>query len=767
MQNAALKKTGQQVPPDGMAPPTPYLRAERGSPMRLGAHWDGQGVNFAVHSVPAERIEICLYGPDGNDELARVDMVERTGDVWHVYLRGLSPGARYGLRVHGPYAPEEGMRFNPSKLLLDPYAMAIDRPLQGMPDQYGYELEAEEQDLTIDTAHDNGATLPKAVVLDRNFDWGADRPPNTPWDATVFYEVHVKGFTQQHPEIEERLRGTYAGFASDVSIAHLKRLGVTAVELLPVQAFMDDERLIDAGLTNYWGYNTACFFAPDPRYVSRGQTPQGGVAEFKGMVKALHAAGIEVILDVVYNHTAEGNHLGPTLSFKGIDHAGYYRLSPEDRRYCVDYTGTGNTLDSTSPVVLRLLMDSLRYWVEDMHIDGFRFDLASTLGRGANDFDQRSAFFSVIQQDPVLARVKLIAEPWDLGPTGYQVGGFPAPWAEWNGKYRDAVRDFWRGMDGALPEFAARLCGSADIYQGSRRAASASVNIVTVHDGFTLQDLVSYNEKHNEANCEDNRDGESHNRSWNCGAEGPTDDAAVNTLRERQKRNILLTLFLSLGTPLLLGGDEFSRSQGGNNNGYCQDSPISWYDWSDDHRLDPLAAFVRRAIAFRKSMPVLQRSRFFTGVPDEDGRRDIGWYSVWGQEMTQEEWTSDEVRCVAALLDGDRTADIAADGSRVTGDSLLMMINSSHEDKTFTVPASVAAPGGWTLRFDTTTPEGLPASSKNVTGDAAGNAADVTDITPWHAGEQHTLPAHSMVVLTQPIAHEIGAASTADAPAAA
>lgn len=742
--NLAIHKTShKKIATQPVAKSLPYQRAERGSPNHLGARWDGQGVNFAVHSVPAERIEICFYSQDGNTEIARVDMIDRTGDVWHMYLRGLAPGARYGLRVHGPYDPQNGMRFNPAKLLIDPYALAFDRPLQGMADQYAYDLNAEDQDLECDASQDNGATLPKAVVLDTSFDWGDDQPPNIPWGSTVFYEVHVKGFTQEHPEVEERLRGTYAGFASKTSVAHLQHLGVTSVELLPVQAFLDDERLVDAGLSNYWGYNTVGFFAPDPRYVSKGQTPEGGIAEFKGMVKALHAAGIEVILDVVYNHTGEGNHLGPTLSFKGIDHAGYYRLSPEDRRYCVDYTGTGNTLDSTSPVVLRLMMDSLRYWVEEMHVDGFRFDLASTLARGANDFDQRSAFFSVIQQDPVLARVKLIAEPWDIGPTGYQVGGFPAPWAEWNGKYRDAIRDFWRGADGALPEFAERLCGSPDVYRGSRRAPLASVNLVTVHDGFTLQDLVSYNDKHNEANHENNRDGESHNRSWNCGAEGETDDPEILQLRERQKRNILLTLFVSLGTPLMLGGDEFSRSQGGNNNGYCQDSAISWYDWSAEHRHDPLVNFVRRAIAFRKSMPVLQRTKFFTGLADEAGRRDIGWYSVWGQEMKQEEWTSAAVRCVALLLDGERTAEVAPDGSAVTGESMLVLINSSHEDKTFTIPESATGPGGWTPRIDTTTPEGEPAEGVV---DAAGEGPAAI----WNAGEQHGIPAHSMMVLTKP-----------------
>ncbi|QHI97358.1 glycogen debranching protein GlgX [Xylophilus rhododendri] len=669
----------------------PFSRAERGSAVRLGAHWDGHGTNFAIHSVPAEKIELCLYAEDGATELARVEMADRTGDTWHVYLRDCKPGTRYGYRVHGAYQPEEGNRFNPNKLLIDPYARALDRPVIGNPSQYAYVLDAEDQDLVIDET-DNGQDMPKCVVVDDRFDWGDDKRPAVPWHETIFYEVHVKGFTQQQPEIGEHVRGRYAGMASDTAVAHFKRLGVTSVELLPVHAFVDDERLVQENLSNYWGYNTIGFFAPEPRYGMEGNDPQATIDEFKGMVKALHAQGIEVILDVVYNHTAEGNHLGPTLSFKGIDHAGYYRLSPEDRRFCVDYTGTGNTLDSSSPAVLRLMMDSLRYWVEEMHVDGFRFDLASTLARGANDFDQRSAFFSVIQQDPVLAQVKLIAEPWDVGPTGYQVGGFPAPFAEWNGKYRDAVRDFWRGEDGALPEFSARICGSADVFGWSRRGPGASVNVVTVHDGFTLQDWVSYNEKHNEANHEDNRDGESHNRSWNCGAEGETDDADILVLRERQKRNMLTTLFVSQGVPLLLGGDEMSRTQGGNNNGYCQDSPISWYDWSEERGNDPLIAFVRRLTSFRKSQPVLRRTRFLSGVADDTGRRDIGWYSVWGQEMTQEEWDTPEVRLVAALLDGCRTGEVAEDGGEVMGDSVLLLINASHEDATFTVPESAAAP---------------------------------------------------------------------------
>ncbi|XAH21664.1 glycogen debranching protein GlgX [Xylophilus sp. GW821-FHT01B05] len=717
--------------------PTPgYTRVERGSALRLGARWDGTGTNFALHSVPAERIQLCLYADDGSTELARIDMAERSGDIWHVYLRDCPPGTRYGYRVHGPYQPEEGMRFNPNKLLLDPYALAIDRPLRGAPDQCGYTPGTEEEDFAFDEA-DNGAAAAKSVVVDTAFDWGRDAPPAVPWGDTVFYEVHVKGFTQQHPDVPEAARGRYAGVGSEAAIAHLQRLGVTAVELLPVHAFIDDERLVQAGLVNYWGYNSLGFFAPEPRYGSGDP-----VTEFKHMVRALHAAGIEVILDVVYNHTGEGNHLGPTLSFKGIDHAGYYRLLPEDRRFCMDFTGTGNTLDSSSPLVLRLVLDSLRYWVQEMHVDGFRFDLATTLGRAAHDFDQRSAFLCAIQQDPVLARVKLIAEPWDLGPGGYQVGGFPAPWAEWNGKYRDAVRDFWRGEDGALPEFAARLCGSADIYGESRRGPQASVNIITVHDGFTLQDLVSYHDKHNEANGEDNRDGESHNRSWNCGTEGPTDDAAILALRERQKRNLLTTLFVSQGVPLLLAGDEMGRSQGGNNNGYCQDGVLSWLDWSPAQSGDPLLVYARRLLAFRQSHAVLRRSRFFSGEADAAGRKDLAWYSVWGQEMDQDEWSKPGTRCVAALLDGGRTALAHEDQSAITSDSVLLLINASAQEASFTLPAYAAAPGGWTPRIDTATPDGQPVAAQ-----AAGGMAD---ITPWHAGEQHALPAHSMVVLTQP-----------------
>jgi isoamylase len=523
---------------------------EPGRPWPLGASLRDGGVNFAVFSGVADQVEICLFDADGQRELQRIALPGRSDAAWHGFVPGLAAGALYGLRVHGPYQPDAGQRCNPAKLLLDPYARALDRPLRGAAWQYGYTLGSEEQDLLPDP-QDNGAEAAKCVVVDDRFDWGDDAPPAIPMDRSVLYEMHVKGFTRQLADVPQALRGTYAGLANDAAIAHLKLLGVTAVELLPVHAFNDERRLIELGLGNYWGYNSVGFFAPDPRYSS--QAGQAGLAEFKGMVKALHAAGLEVILDVVYNHTAEGNHLGPTVCFKGIDNAAYYRLAP-DPRYCVDFTGTGNTVDASNPDTLRLVMDSLRYWVQEMHVDGFRFDLAPAISRnGAGEFDHRAPFLAAVAQDPVLCRVKLIAEPWDIGENGYQVGGFPAGWSEWNGRYRDAVRDFWRSSEGAIREFAARLCGSADIYAGSRRNPVASVNCITVHDGFTLHDLVSYNDKHNEANQEDNRDGESHNRSWNCGEEGETDDAQVLALRQRQQRNFLATLLVSRGVPAAAG----------------------------------------------------------------------------------------------------------------------------------------------------------------------------------------------------------------------
>ena len=558
----------------------------------------------------------------------------------------------------------------------------------------------------------------KCLVVDPAFDWEGDAPPRTPLADSVFYEVHVRGFTRQMEPVPPGLRGTFAGLACESAIEHLRHLGITAVELLPVQAFNDERRLIDLGLANYWGYNTVGYFAPEPRYCAAGDPN-----DFRRMVKALHRAGIEVILDVVYNHTCEGNHLGPTLCLKGIDNPAYYRLT-EDRRHYLDFTGTGNTLDASHPATLRLIMDSLRYWVEEMHVDGFRFDLAPAIGRNAGGgFEQRSPFLSAVAQDPVLRRVKLIAEPWDVGDNGYQVSGFPQGWSEWNGRYRDTVRDFWRGTDGSLPEFAARLCGSADIYAAARRRPSASINVITVHDGFTLHDLVSYNEKHNEANAEENRDGESHNRSWNCGAEGPTDDPQILALRERQKRNFLTTLFASRGVPLLLGGDEMSRTQGGNNNAYCQDNPVSWFDWSAERRADPLLGFAQSLIRLRQELPVLRQDEWLSGQEDAQGRRDIAWYSVWALPMTQEEWDNPSARCVAALLDGSFAASA----------SVLLLINASAESVTFTLPDDTIAPGEWTLRVDTAQGCFEPEAGPRVA-----------------AGGQLELQAHAMALLTQP-----------------
>ncbi len=687
--------------------------AEAGRPLPLGATADRNGVNFAVHAPGAERVEVCLFA-DGENETQRIALPAFTAGTWHGHVRGIKPGQRYGLRVHGPYVPAQGQRFNPAKLLIDPYARALDRPVLGADDQFGYELGNQEEDHAI-SGVDNGATAPKAIVVRSRFDWGDDAPPRVPPSKTVFYEMQVKGFTQTLSGVPEALRGTYAGLGSEAAVAYLKSLGVTSVELLPVQAFVDDKRLVDAGLANYWGYNTIAFLAPEPRYAaSRGD---GGTDEFKAMVKALHAAGIEVILDVVYNHTAEGNHLGPTLSLKGIDNAAYYRLSPEDPRFYVDYTGTGNTVDTSSPAALRLVMDSLRYWVTEMHVDGFRFDLACSLGRDVSGaFTHRAAFFAAVAQDPVLSRAKLIAEPWDLGPDGYQVGGFPDGWMEWNGRYRDVVRDYWRGTDGSLPAFAACLCGSADILEARRRPATDSINIVTVHDGFTLADLVSYNEKHNEANQEDSRDGENHNRSWNCGAEGPTEDPAILALRERQMRNFLATLFVSHGTPLLLGGDEHARTQQGNNNGYCQDGPLSWYDWEHAGRNDAQRRFTAALIALRTELPALR-----TAVAD-GGRADcvgVHWHSVWGLPMTAEEWDDPQSRCVAALMEAD-----------AGGCAALVLFNATGEDATFTLPQEEQA-RSWTVRVDTRTADVPPA-----------------DAAPVASGGQYVLPGHAMAILT-------------------
>lgn len=663
-----------------------------GSPWPLGATPRDSGVNFAVFASGAERVEVCLFGADGSHEEQRVALPGRTDDIWHGFVAGIGPGTRYGLRVHGPYDPLQGWRCNGHKLLLDPYAKALDRPLRGAPWQYAYPLGQDRRDLQLDP-QDNAAQAAKCVVVDPHFDWQGDRHPATPMEDSVFYEVHVRGFTRQLPEVPEALRGTFLGLASEPAIAHLKALGVTAVELLPVHAFNDERRLVDLGLANYWGYNSIGFFAPDARYLAGGD-----VNEFRQMVRTLHAAGLEVILDVVYNHSCEGNHLGPTLCFKGIDNRSYYRLT-EDHRHYLDFTGTGNTLNASHPSMLRLVMDSLRYWVEEMHVDGFRFDLSPAIARnGHGAFDHRGPFLSAVAQDPVLRRAKLIAEPWDLGDHGYQLGGFPQGWSEWNGQYRDRVRDYWRGIEGSLGDFAAALCGSHDIFGPSRRGPRASVNLVTVHDGFTLNDLVSYNDKHNEANAEDNRDGESHNRSWNCGVEGPTDDPAILALREHQKRNFLTTLFCSRGVPLLLGGDEMGRTQGGNNNAYCQDNAVSWFDWSDARRGDPLLPFTQALVRLRRELPVLRRNAWLTGQPDEDSRRDIVWYSVWGLEMTSEEWRNPAVRCVAAVLDA-RFA--PADEAGARSRSVLLVFNATAEDATFTLPVVAGHTGEWALRIYT------------------------------------------------------------------
>ncbi len=703
-------------------------RVETGSPWPLGATADRHGVNFAVYSRIADRVEVCLFAPDGR-ETQRIALPGLTDDVWHGFIPGLRAGQHYGLRVHGPYDPGQGLRCNPALLLIDPYARALDGPVRGASDQFGYVLGHPDEDL-VPASADNGATAPKGVVVRSRFEWGDDRPPRVPARETVFYEVHVKGFTQSLAAVPEVQRGTYAGLASPPAIAHLKNLGVTSVELLPVQAFIDDQRLVELGLANYWGYNTLAFFAPEPRYATQAaQAHDGGVDEFKAMVKALHAEGLEVILDVVYNHTAEGNHLGPTLSLKGLDHGAYYRLS-EDARFCVDFTGTGNTVDTSSPPALRLVLDSLRYWVQEMHVDGFRFDLAAALGRdAAGEYTWRSPFFAAIAQDPVLAHVKLIAEPWDLGPNGYQPGGFPTGWLEWNGRYRDAVRDYWTNADSSLPAFAASLCGSADMLEPRRRRPTASVNLVTVHDGFTLADLVSYNEKHNEANGEDSRDGESHNRSWNCGAEGDTDDPEILARRQRQVRNFLATLFLSHGTPLLLGGDELGRTQQGNNNGYCQDNALSWFDWERAAHHEELQSFTRDLLALRRDLPVVRLADWPHHAAGAPARVTVQWHSVWGLEMTAEEWDDPAVRCVAALMESTRAGE----------DSLLMLFNSSTEETVFTLPAD-DTPRSWTLRLDT--------RHAQVVG--AATDAHTTPHEAVNAGEHYTLLPHSMVAFTAP-----------------
>jgi glycogen operon protein len=680
-----------------------------GRPFPLGATWDGSGTNFAIFSEDAEGVELCLFDEDGEE--TRVEVTPRRALNWHCYLPGVGPGQRYGFRVHGAYAPPEGKRFNPAKLLIDPYAKAIEgivdwahdaNVLPYVPDG------TDEADLEIDD-EDDAPAVPKSVVIDDAFLWDGDRPPQIPFGDTIIYETHVKGFTMRHPGVREDLRGTYAGLASDAAIEHLIDLGVTAVELLPVHHISDESFLSERGLRNYWGYSTIGYFAPHSEYAATGRCGEQ-VREFKGLVKALHRAGIEVILDVVYNHTAEGNHLGPMLAFKGADNQAYYRLIPDDPRYYMDFTGTGNSLNPVHPSVLRLIMDSLRYWVIECHVDGFRFDLAAALAREFFDVDRLSAFFDVIHQDPVLSQVKLIAEPWDVGPGGYQVGNFPVLWSEWNGVYRDTVRDYWRGFSNS-GEFANRLSGSADLYEADGREPFASINFVTAHDGFTLRDLVSYDHKHNEANLENNMDGTDDNRSWNCGVEGDTDDPEVLTLRARQQRNFLTTLLVSQGTPMLLGGDEMNRTQRGNNNAWCQDDEISWYDWSEDERAAELSAFTRRLIALRREHPVFRLERFLRGEQLLDsGLPDVWWFRADGRKMTRRDWQGGE-RVLGMFLNGQEIATLGPHGEAITDDSFVLLFNAHHEDRTFMLPRRRFA-AQWTLELSTAEPL-APAGSVN------------------------------------------------------
>ncbi|HZU77490.1 MAG TPA: glycogen debranching protein GlgX [Dehalococcoidia bacterium] len=679
-----------------------------GNPFPLGATWDGAGTNFAIFSEHAAAVELCLYRtPRSRQHHASVRLPEVTAHVHHGYLPGVGPGQLYGFRVHGPYQPVwTGHRFNHHKLLIDPYARALAGRVRWTPRIFGYRVGDPDEDLAFDGRNDADC-VPKAVVLDPEFDWEGDRRPNTPLRNSVIYEVHVKGFTARHPGVPPELRGTYAGLCSPPALAHLKQLGVTAVELLPVHAFVDDGFLLQRGLVNYWGYNTINYFTPEPRYAA-ARDPQEQVREFKRMVKALHAAGIEVILDVVYNHTAEGNHFGPTLSYRGIDNVSYYRLVPDQPRLYMDFTGTGNTLNVRHPQVLKLLTDSLRYWVEEMHVDGFRFDLAAALAREFHEVDRLSAFFDVIHQDPVISRVKLIAEPWDVGEGGYQVGNFPVLWTEWNGKYRDTVRRYWRGDAGLISELAYRLSGSSDLYESSGRRPTASINFVTCHDGFTLADLVSYDHKHNEANGEENRDGSDDNNSWNCGVEGPTDDPEVCTLRARQQRNFIATLLLSQGVPMICGGDEIGRTQQGNNNAYCQDNPISWFDWNLDDEKRTLLEWTQRLVRFRAEQPVLHRRRFFQGRPIRgSGIEDVGWFRPDGVEMTDEEWEAGFARSITMRLSGDAIAEQDEEGNPIVGDSLLLFLNAYHESLLFSVPVRHVGQR-WEVVFDTARPELQP-----------------------------------------------------------
>ncbi len=675
-----------------------------GTPFPLGASWDGLGVNFALYSDHAEAVELLLFdSPDATEASQSVRLPELTGPIWHGYIPQLRPGQLYGYRVHGPYDPHRGHRFNPKKVLLDPYARAIGRPLRWHDSLFGYQL----GDAAADTSRsdvDSAPYAPLAAVIETGFPWGDDHPPDVPWEKTLIYEAHVKGISMRHPDVPEELRGTYLGLASDPVVDHLLALGVTTVQLMPVHCCTHDRHLVQRGLRNYWGYNTMAYFAPDPDYGCVGSAPDSVVREFKMMVRTLHAAGIEVLIDVVYNHTSEGNQLGPTLSFRGIDNASYYKLSPEDARYYMDYTGTGNTLDPSNPYVLQLITDSLRYWVEEMHVDGFRFDLAAALARELYDVNMLSAFFKVIQQDPVLSRTKLIAEPWDVGPGGYQVGNFPWHWAEWNGRYRDVARSFWRGDKGQLGEFVTRVSGSSDLYEHAGRRPYASINFVTAHDGYTLQDLVSYEQKHNLANGEDNRDGHNHNLSNNCGVEGPTDDPDIIARRESLKRSMMATLLLSQGVPMILGGDELSRTQLGNNNAYCQDNEISWYDWTTTPRQQSFFDFMRLLIDFRRAHPTFRRRHFLRGRHSEHSAHDVTWWHPEGREMSGGDWHNGDLHAIGMLLSGEGLHEVDWRCRPITDDTFLILCNSGPRSARFTLPDPPTG-GRWYWEW-ATDPEG-------------------------------------------------------------
>ncbi|HKD53114.1 MAG TPA: glycogen debranching protein GlgX [Steroidobacteraceae bacterium] len=695
-----------------------------GQPYPRGATWDGEGVNFSLFSVNAEKVELCIFDPTGRHEIQRINIRERTDGNWHAYLPEARPGLLYGYRVHGPYDPERGHRFNPHKLLIEPYAKHLQGPLIWSDAHFGYRTGNPREDLSFDR-RDSAAGTPKCRVVDPAFTWANDRPPRIPWHDTVIYEAHVRGLTMRHPDVPPPLRGTYSGLATAPIIDHLVRLGVTAIELMPVHWFVDERHLVERGLRNYWGYNTLGFFAPEMRYSSTGR-----ISEFKTMVKVLHSAGIEVLLDVVYNHTPEGNQMGPTLCFRGIDNASYYRLVADNPRYYVDFTGTGNTLNLQHPNVLQMLMDSLRYWVTEMHVDGFRFDLASALARELHDVDRLGSFFDTIGQDPVLSQVKLIAEPWDTGEGGYQVGNFPSGWNEWNDKFRNTVRGFWKGDGGLMADFARRFTGSADLYEASGRKPHASINFVTAHDGFTLEDLVSYNEKHNEANGEDNRDGNNDNRSWNCGVEGPTDDPAVLTLRQHQKRNLLATLLLSQGIPMVLGGDELNRTQLGNNNAYCQDNETSWTDWSSDARREEFLEFTRRVIHLRRAHPVFSRRRYVRAdTVTPEGLKEILWLTPDGREMNEGDWRQDFARCLGVYLAGGAIERRGRRGEPIKDSNFLLLFNAYHETIPFRV-ADVLAAKAWVTVLDT----------------AAGS--DAFAERPW-AEEKYPLQGRSLALLRE------------------